>query len=105
MRRATMENETKTWKEFDEKYPTTKDKLEAQGAVIRERRRTDEMDLHDERVAVCEGMTRYGGGFVKALGAALIQADMQNVQRFKSTWPDYWSKYLRMGKEHLKNTI
>jgi hypothetical protein len=48
---------------------------------------------------VSEGMQRYGGSFVQALGRALAHADAQNALKIKLTWPEYWEKYLEFGKK------
>jgi len=55
-------------------------------------------DLND-RVKVADSMIRYGGGFVNALGQALIRADTDNTQRIALAFPEYWAKYLAISKE------
>ena len=57
------------------------------------------MLISDERVDVAENMIKYGGSFVKALGEALIHADLNNIKRIKATWPEYWNQYLNFGKD------
>ena len=42
-------------------------------------------------------MIEYGGSFVRKLGAAAYVADKENLAKIKSTWPDYWAQYQRMG--------
>jgi len=44
-------------------------------------------------------MMEYGGSFVRKLGAAALVADQQNLNRIKSTWPEYWEQYTRMAKQ------
>jgi hypothetical protein len=43
-----------------------------------------------------QAMLRYGGSFVKALAAAALAADEDNLNRIKRTWPEYWERYSRM---------
>jgi len=52
------------------------------------------MIKRDEMLKVANTMMESGGGFVKKLGEALIQADSDNVQKIKDTWPELWQKYL-----------
>lgn len=52
----------------------------------------------DEKYFVILGMEKSGGDFVKGLCLALKSADHINVQKVKSTWPEYWEKYLKVGK-------
>ena len=60
------------------------------------------MDEHSEfyesRRLVCLGMRTFGGGFVKALGMALIVADYENSLKIMVAFPNYWTKYKAMGK-------
>jgi hypothetical protein len=44
-------------------------------------------------------MIEYGGSFVRKLGAAALVADSENLQKIKTTWPDYWAQYARMAKQ------
>jgi len=48
---------------------------------------------------VARTMIEYGGSFVRKLGAAALVADQQNLNRIKSTWPEYWEQYTRMAKQ------
>lgn len=50
-------------------------------------------DLYHERRRVARNMKAWGGGFVKALGAALSEADDNNCRRIKEAFPEYWRKY------------
>lgn len=49
--------------------------------------------IHDEKIDVAESMEKYGGSFIKALGKALLQADILNTIKIKNTWPNEWEKY------------
>lgn len=53
----------------------------------------------DEKYYVSLGMRTYGGSAVKALGHFLALADHINTAKIKYTWPEYWNKYLEMGKK------
>ncbi len=48
---------------------------------------------------VAKTMIEYGGSFVRKLGAAALVADLENLAKIKTTWPDYWSKYQRMAQQ------
>jgi len=50
-------------------------------------------DNQVEDVQVLHAMKRHGGGFVKALAEAGFLADSVNLQKLKTTWPDYWAEY------------
>ena len=52
----------------------------------------------DEKVLVAQAMIEYGGGFVKQLGVALMLADMDNQQKIKDTWPEYWEEFKKKGE-------
>lgn len=56
---------------------------------------------NDEKIAVVEGMTRYGGHFIQTMGHALAIADVVNAQKIKETWPEEWAKYLEWGQKFL----
>lgn len=43
-------------------------------------------------------MSKYGGGFVKALANAGHHADSNNLERIKRTWPEYWKHYAEMAE-------
>ena len=59
------------------------------------------MDLvtERERIAIAEAMIKYGGSFVKALGQALLLADIHNVRRIKSAFKEYWEEYKKWAKK------
>jgi len=48
---------------------------------------------------VIKGMEMYGGSFVKSLANAIHHADMDNAAKIKRAFPEYWEKYLKIGKE------
>ena len=47
----------------------------------------------EEMLKVANAMIKYGGSFVESLGKALLQADENNQQKIKNTFPEYWEKY------------
>lgn len=47
--------------------------------------------------AVIVAMHEYGGGFVRALAAAAIRADADNLARIKMAWPELWEKYRQVS--------
>jgi hypothetical protein len=51
---------------------------------------------------VIRAMAKYGGGFVKALSEAARAADDDNLRRIKKTWPEYWEKYTRFGRNLME---
>lgn len=51
------------------------------------------MREYDKVQATAEAMQRHGGGFVKALGAALMRADPQNREKIREAFPEYWQQY------------
>ncbi len=53
----------------------------------------------DEKIYVENGMVKYGGSFVSALGHALMHADPINAQKIKDAWPKYWEESLEIGKK------
>lgn len=42
---------------------------------------------------VIENMENFGGGFVKALAQAARKADLENLQRIKTAFPELWERY------------
>ena len=56
-------------------------------------------ELATEAYHVATAMRRQGGGFVKNLGEALANADLENRKKIKDTWPEYWKEYLAVGKK------
>ena len=57
------------------------------------------MNLEEEKYFVSKGMRAEGGSFVASLGEALAHADLNNVRRIKTAFPEYWKEYLKIGKE------
>ena len=57
------------------------------------------MSLEEEKYFVSQGMRKFGGSFVKALGEALAHADPQNTRKIKATWFDYWKEYAKKGHD------
>ncbi len=54
---------------------------------------------YDEAMNVAQAMVNYGGGFVSALGKALMHADHKNQQKIKDAFPEYWEQYKAMSKK------
>jgi hypothetical protein len=61
--------------------------------------------MSDQDFETLQAMTKFGGGFVKALAQAAHHADSNNLERIKQAWPEYWKQYEEMGKslERTKN--
>jgi len=53
---------------------------------------------YDKVQATATAMQRHGGGFVKALGAALMRADPGNRERIHQAFPEYWQQYRSMAE-------
>jgi hypothetical protein len=53
--------------------------------------------IEDEKLPIAYAMIRFGGSFARALGKALLCADVRNTRKIKATWPDYWEEYTRMA--------
>ncbi len=49
-------------------------------------------------VMIAKAMARYGGSFVRHLGAAALCADPENLARLKAAWPEYWAEYAEFAK-------
>ena len=54
----------------------------------------------DKVQATATAMQRHGGGFVKALGAALMQADPNNRNRIMEAFPEYWTQYQKIAERN-----
>ena len=50
--------------------------------------------LKKEKIVVAKNMIKYGDGFIKLLGKALIEADNINTFLVKDTFSDIWKEYL-----------
>ena len=48
---------------------------------------------------VIEAMRLFGGSFVHALATAATKADPENLAKIKSTWPDLWERYGKLGAD------
>lgn len=55
------------------------------------------MHLEEERYYVGNAMLEYGGSFCKKLSPLVFSADQINLKKIKSTWNEYWEKYLEIG--------
>lgn len=60
--------------------------------------------MSDQDYWTMEAMEKFGGSFVKSLAAMARRADPINLQKIKTTWPEYWEEYERMGTT-LEKTI
>jgi len=49
-----------------------------------------------------DAMEDRGGSFVKMLGALARRADPINLSKIKNTWPEYWAKYEKIGRDKEK---
>lgn len=49
--------------------------------------------MNEQDFKIVEAMETYGGSFVRALAALCHRADPENLQRIKTTWPEYWADY------------
>jgi len=58
------------------------------------------MREYDKMQATAEAMQRRGGGFVKALGAALAIADPDNRRRICEAFPEYLEQYRKIAERH-----
>lgn len=47
---------------------------------------------------VISAMHMYGGSFVKSLSDCFRHADVQNFQKLKDTFPEYWKQYDEMSR-------
>ncbi len=54
------------------------------------------MPLDDH--AITGMMLRFGGSFVRTLGALYRMGDDENKQRLKNAFPEYWARYARMAE-------
>jgi len=54
---------------------------------------------YGESLKVAQAMQNYGGGFICALGLALMKADAVNRQKVKDAFPEYWQEYLKKSEK------
>ena len=81
------------------KYQMTIDKiaeleLESRNEVIQIESIVDKTEWRK----VSKAMKKYGGNFTSCLGIALTNADNENAQKIKATWPEYWAHYLKLSE-------
>jgi hypothetical protein len=55
-------------------------------------------DIEKEKIIVSENMIKSGGSFCKKLGELIQLSDSVNLVRIKTTFIDYWNKYLEVKK-------
>ncbi len=60
-------------------------------------------EFEEQKDLVRTGMEVYGGSFVKALSIALSKADPVNAKKIKNAFPEYWEKYLKVGKKFIES--
>ena len=58
------------------------------------------MREYDKVQATATAMQSVGGGFVKALGAALMRADPGNREKIHKAFPEYWEQYRKIAEHH-----
>ena len=58
----------------------------------------------EEKYDVANAMICYGGSFVCYLGQALQHADLDNQEKIKSTWPEYWKQYYEIAQKKKSTT-
>ena len=54
---------------------------------------------YDEQINVAMAMIKWGGGFIRSLGEALMRADRGNAQRVYDAFPEYWDEYLKKSEK------
>jgi len=47
---------------------------------------------------IVEAMDTYGGSFAKAIAAAFVRADDENVRRLKAAFPELWAEYAALAQ-------
>ena len=55
-------------------------------------------EKEDKKYWTLRAMETYGGSFAQALSLAAWKADMNNLAKIKSTWPDLWAEYEEIGR-------
>ena len=67
---------------------------------------SDMINLEEEKYFVSRGMAEFGGSFIASLGQALDHADLENAEKIKTAWPEYWEEYKEKGKKsHMEDQI
>lgn len=54
-------------------------------------------DFNDDARRVAIAMQTWGGGFVKALGVAIIKADNSNRHKHNEAFPEFWEEYWELA--------
>lgn len=62
----------------------------------------DEKEDEITPLEIANAMEKCGGSYVKAFGAALKNADEENIEKIKETWPEYWDHYTKIAKRIAK---
>jgi hypothetical protein len=55
------------------------------------------MKIDEEKLIVANNMKKISGNFCKCLAELIYAADDANLKKIKTTWIDYWNKYLNDG--------
>ena len=55
--------------------------------------------MNDRDNWTVDAMEKWGGSFVKQLASLARQADMNNLQKIKIAFSDYWEEYEEMGQK------
>lgn len=55
---------------------------------------------YDKVIGTAIAMQRRGGSFVQYLGRALAAADLENRERIKEAFPEYWEQYRAMAEKN-----
>jgi len=56
-----------------------------------------ELSEQDRNTAIGAAMLAYGGGFIRALGNALLYADSVNTRKIKEAFPREWNEYAALA--------
>ena len=64
---------------------------------------SDNMQLMYDSLGVSRAMTKYGGSFVQRLGDALPHADLNNTQKIKDTFSEFWVEYSEIYETKMKD--
>lgn len=66
--------------------------------IIDDRECESEYISDDEAIIVANSMIKYGGGFERRLGYALLYAGSINARIIKDSFPEYWLRYKNFAK-------
>lgn len=53
--------------------------------------------FQQSKLRVAENMIKYGGGFFRHIGHAILHASFENGIKIMKTWPREWAKYRDMS--------